>query len=544
MNLLKDRYLLLLLLSAIFFASCDPQTQSNTTNDTLPKKTVQTDTAVAGNFVASSGIKLDSNQIATFIKLYPLFKQFEPELYKFYQTNQYNYVWYDKQGLTEFSGQLVTKITTLDQQGVNPSIPYQEAFLKLVDYDESENNEDHSSPDINTELMLTAQYFNYAKKTSAGSLNSKAESMNWYLPRKKILYADLLAKDLAQNSLTIDAGPIVTQQYNGLQKALAQYRELEKNDQIKTVPALSKPSVLKINDSSSVVALIKKQLFLLGYLNNSDTSKIFDAQFADAVNNFKITHGLKADSTITNSMIKELNVPVKKRIGQIMVNMERLRWIPADSSTNEFILVNIPAFTLHYYEDKKIILECNVVVGKPMNKTVVFSGQMQYVVFSPYWNVPTSIINKEIKPAMRRNPNYLASHNMEWNGGRVRQKPGPNNALGLVKFLFPNANNIYLHDTPSKSLFSQDVRAFSHGCIRVSKPRDLAILVLRQDSAWTPEKIDAAMHAGVEKYVTLKKTIPVYIGYFTCFIDANGNVNFRNDIYSRDNSLLDMLMQD
>ena len=148
---------------------------------------------------------------------------------------------------------------------------------------------------------------------------------------------------------------------------------------------------------------------------------------------------------------------------------------------------------------------CGVVVGKPMTKTVIFSGNMKYVVFSPYWNVPTSIINKEVKPGMARNKNYLASHNMEWNGGHVRQKPGPKNSLGLVKFLFPNSNNIYLHDTPSKSLFAEDKRAFSHGCIRVAQPKDLAIRVLRQYPEWTPEKIDAAMHAGKEQYVTLKQ---------------------------------------
>ena len=143
---------------------------------------------------------------------------------------------------------------------------------------------------------------------------------------------------------------------------------------------------------------------------------------------------------------------------------------------------------------------------------------------------------------MKRNKNYLAAHNMEWNGGNVRQKPGPRNSLGLVKFLFPNSNNIYLHDTPSKSLFSEDNRAFSHGCIRVSKPGDLALRVLKNNPGWTPAKIDAAMNLGREQYVTLKKKIPVYIGYFTAFINSEGAINFRNDIYKRDERLLTMLM--
>src|SRR5690606_34507668 len=207
-------------------------------------------------------------------------------------------------------------------------------------------------------------------------------------------------------------------------------------------------------------------------------------------NRFKQRHGLHPDSVISKDMIVQLQVPVADRIRQIMVNLERQRWIPVDASTDELILVNIPEYRLHYFQGGKHVWQCDVVVGAVMNKTVVFSGNMQYVVFSPYWNIPQSIINKEIKPGMARNRNYLARHNMEWNGGKVRQKPGPKNSLGLVKFLFPNSNNIYLHDTPSKSLFSRQDRAFSHGCIRVSQPRELAIRVLAQDSTWTPEKID------------------------------------------------------
>jgi murein L,D-transpeptidase YcbB/YkuD len=197
---------------------------------------------------------------------------------------------------------------------------------------------------------------------------------------------------------------------------------------------------------------------------------------------------------------------------------------------------------LHYYENEKKVWECNVVVGKTMTKTVVFNGNIKHVVFSPYWYVPPSIINKEVKPGMRRNPNYLAAHNMEWNGGNVRQKPGPRNSLGQVKFIFPNSNNIYLHDTPSKNLFKEDERAFSHGCVRVAKPRDLAMRILRHQPEWTPEKIDAAMNAGTERFVPVKENLPVYIGYFTAFVDTDGELNFRKDIYARDARLYSMLI--
>jgi murein L,D-transpeptidase YcbB/YkuD len=169
---------------------------------------------------------------------------------------------------------------------------------------------------------------------------------------------------------------------------------------------------------------------------------------------------------------------------------------------------------------------------------------MSYIVFSPYWNVPQSIINKEIKPGMAKNKNYLAQKHLEWNNGAVRQAPGVNNSLGLVKFLFPNSNNIYLHDTPAKSLFQSENRAFSHGCVRVAKPKELAIELLKDDPKWNPEKIDKAMHAGKENWYTLKKKVPVYIGYFTAWVDRKGQLNFYKDVYQRDESLIKLLTEE
>jgi murein L,D-transpeptidase YcbB/YkuD len=195
-----------------------------------------------------------------------------------------------------------------------------------------------------------------------------------------------------------------------------------------------------------------------------------------------------------------------------------------------------------FFRDGKIDFQSPVVVGTTMNKTVIFSGKMSYIVFSPYWNLPQSIIEKEVKPGIAKNRNYLANHNMEWNNGQVRQKPGVKNSLGLVKFMFPNSNNIYLHDTPSKSLFAKETRAFSHGCIRVGKPRDLALAILKNDKNWTPEKIDAAMHAGKENTYVLKNKIPVYIGYFTAWVDDKGEINFYDDVYQRDERLSNLIL--
>ncbi|MBP1653432.1 MAG: ErfK/YbiS/YcfS/YnhG family protein, partial [Bacteroidetes bacterium] len=207
----------------------------------------------------------------------------------------------------------------------------------------------------------------------------------------------------------------------------------------------------------------------------------------------------------------------------------------------------------------KLDWSCNVVVGKPGANTVIFSNEVKYVVFAPYWNVPPGILQKEVLPAMRRNSGYLARNHMEVVTGNgkpvsagsinwakasasnfpyiIRQLPGGSNSLGKVKFLFPNEYNIYLHDTPSKGLFGENKRTFSHGCIRVSEPQHLAEWLLRKDSSWTKSKIVDAMNASKEKFVMLKQRVPVFIGYFTAFVDSEGRLNFRDDVYGHDAKL-------
>ena len=177
---------------------------------------------------------------------------------------------------------------------------------------------------------------------------------------------------------------------------------------------------------------------------------------------------------------------------------------------------------------------------------MMFTGNLNQIVFSPYWNVPSSIVEKEILPAMQRNPNYLASQNMEIvkqtsNLPVIRQLPGPKNSLGKVKFLFPNSFNIYFHDTPAKSLFERDKRAYSHGCIRLAEPEKMANYLLRNNPEWTPERIHEAMNSGDEKYVKLKNPVPVFITYYTAWVDESGQLNFREDIYSHDKKLAEKM---
>jgi L,D-transpeptidase YcbB len=240
------------------------------------------------------------------------------------------------------------------------------------------------------------------------------------------------------------------------------------------------------------------------------------------------------------------------RVAQIELNLERWRWLPEELG-DRYILVNVPTFQLRAIEQAKFSLAMRVVAGKAdETPTPIFSDEMTEVVFSPYWYVPTSILRKETIPAILRDPGYLDHNELEVvQGGQavpassidwsdpdlrvqVRQRPGAKNSLGLVKFVFPNKFDVYLHDTPAHSLFSQVERDFSHGCVRVEKPVELAQWVLRDQPEWTPQKIEAAMHAGREQHVALKHGIPVYIVYATVWADEAGRLIFADDIYGHD----------
>jgi murein L,D-transpeptidase YcbB/YkuD len=256
--------------------------------------------------------------------------------------------------------------------------------------------------------------------------------------------------------------------------------------------------------------------------------------------------GLRQDGVITAALLRQLNIPVKVRITQLLLNMERMRWVP-EQPGGDFIIVNIPEFRLHVFEGEKKQFSINIVVGKEAHSTVIFTGSLKYVVFSPYLNVPPSIVRNEIAPAIKRNRNYLSKNSMEQTGYSeglpvIRQKPGGANALGKVKFIFPNSYNIYFHDTPAKSLFSEDARAFSHGCIRLAEPQKLAAYLLRNQPKWAEQNIKTAMSAPKENWVTLKESLPVFITYFTAWVDSEGLLNFRDDIYGHDKRLATQLL--
>lgn len=523
------------ILIVIFFINCGntgtTATVINEIIDTTKPALNNIDRSIPGNFSLQTKITFDSSQIKIFLDSFTKFNVFKDDLYSFYRNRNFAYAWFDDNGIIEPATNLYNRIENISDEGLPHKLPYKEAFTDLI-----ESNTPDNKPSSKVELMLTAQYLVYAKNVWQGLSEKQTQSIEWLLPRKKITNQELL--DSLSGTIFLENEPVY-KQYPLLKAYLKKYKDLNEKKSLPLIKMDKKK--LQTGDSANTITSIRQWLFIMGDISGDNQSSLFDNTISDGIKLFQNRSGLTEDGIITTSVIAEMNYPIKKRIETIVANMERCRWVPATLQKN-YLLVNIPAYKLYAFENDSIAFNINVVVGKSQHKTVVFNGDVKYIVFSPYWNIPNSIMKNETLPAIKRNPNYLAQHNMEWNGGQIRQKPGPNNSLGLVKFLFPNSHSIYLHDSPAKSLFNETNRAFSHGCIRVAEPKKLAAYLLRNDTAWNDNSITAAMHKGIEKTVTLKKTTPVFIAYFTSWVDKFGKINFRKDIYNRDSRLIKLIM--
>lgn len=535
----------LLCLTLIGLISSCQETQKKpyvrTAKDTLPSKS-NIDPSIPGNFSRQQTLHFDSTQIAQFLRQYPLLKEYGNDMEQFYRNRQFAYAWFDTAGIIEQAGNLLNRVSNISDEGLPQKVHYLGAFDTLVS-DEQNKAYDRKTPpsvDVNTELMLTAQYFYYARHVWQGIPEPEVKKMDWFLPRKKIEKDALLDSLLKSPTDSFLADEPLYYQYYKLKDQLKTYREIAAKGGWPVIKADKKK--YQVGDTGQAVKQMRQLLFITGDLASNDSSASFDNTLKDGVRSFQRRMGMTDDGVAGPGVLKEMNVPVSQRIEKIVINMERCRWVPARPAA-EYIAINIPDYKLHLFNKDSLLWSMNVVVGQAVHKTVIFYGELKYVVFSPYWNIPPGILKNEVLPGIRRDPNYLARHRMEKVGNSYRQKPGPGNSLGQVKFLFPNSYNIYLHDTPSKSLFGRESRAFSHGCIRLAEPRKLAEYLLRNQPEWTSEKITQAMNAGKEQYVTLKTPVPVFIGYLTAFVTSDGKLNFRQDVYNRDGRLAETILQ-
>ncbi|MGC4037321.1 MAG: L,D-transpeptidase family protein [Chitinophagaceae bacterium] len=520
-----------LFITCIVFYACN--------NEKKPEPVVKPRDTTVTKANAFNDLFFDSTAMESLISKEQLPDSFANQVRSFYNSRNYQYAWFDTSGIAEYAHSFLNMQDQYIAYAKDSSV-YNPFLGQLRDsiMGDSSTYKVGNSERLKIELSLTEGFFKYVSKAYQGDTSINTTDLGWFIPRKKIDLVAYLDSIVSKNGKSFSNYEPVNRQYNLLKEFLAKYYTIEKQGQWDSVK-INKPT-LKQSDENAALIAIKSRLFSLGDLAEADTSAVFTPALTDAVKSFQRRFGLKEDGIINKLFLNELNTPIKRRIEQMLINMERIRWVPADPP-QDYILVNIPAYRLYVYEKGDLAWTMNVVVGAVAHNTVIFNGDMKYIVFSPYWNVPPDILKKEVLPGIKKNKNYLASHDMEWNNGAVRQKPGIKNSLGLVKFLFPNNYNIYLHDTPAKSLFGETNRAFSHGCIRLSEPKKMAEYLLRNESAWTTDKITKAMNSGKEQFVTMKTPMPVFIGYFTTWVDRDGKLNFRSDIYGHDKKMATQL---
>lgn len=526
--------------------------------------------------------KLDSTYVIRVMTAEPAFKDQLEWGKKFYKERDFRLGWFRNHELVPQAKTMLGVINKAADEGLDPKDYKVKDFDKLFADLEAAQSDSTKRNALEKEIdvALSGTYFNWASDFYRGIVSpQEVKNIDWRVKRNKIKLHKALMTILQERESTYpyyEFEPLHPE-YNALKKALADYRALQRNGGWPTIPASTK---LKPGSSSPAVATLRQRLLggksapapaaetPVRPVSDNGTAPeaaapaaVYEGELVEAVKAFQVQNGLKPDGTVGGETLRLLNVPLADRIDQIMLNMERWRWIPKRFEPN-YLLVNIPDYKLHVIEDNKEVFNMRVIVGKTMNATPVFSDKMEYVVLSPYWNVPISIIQNELAPKLANDPGYLEHLDMEVVKGSgakavpvdpasidwtdvnektfkytVRRRPGPKNDLGDVKFIFPNSDDIYLHDTPHDELFNQTKRGFSHGCVRVEEPIKLAEYLLRKKPGWDRETILSTIQVREEKYVTLDEKLPVYLVYFTSWVDEAGNVHFRDDIYGHDKAL-------
>lgn len=453
-----------------------------------------------------------------------------------------------------------------ERDGLNPRDYANASLQQLVNEaygDDVPGDSARSQRLARLDVAVTHALMEYASDVLTGRVNPREVGSAWHTPVHKVDLLGILSDTTTTESLLRLSDRLATKhaQYGELRRALQRYREIAAAGGWPTVPA---GEALSEGDSGDRVRALIRRLETTGDLDSTavagDSTYTYSTAVTEAVKSFQRRHGLEPDGAVGESVMAALNVPVEERVHQIEMNMERWRWIPSHFGSR-YLYVNIPAFELHAFDDGKEALSMAVVVGEVYedNATPIFSDTMEYVVFNPYWNVPESIARDEIVPKARADRSFLVENDYEivssWSENadvlnpmtadlgrvesgsyRIRQKPGSQNALGRIKFMFPNQFDIYLHDTPADYLFERSERAYSHGCIRVEKPIELAQFVFSGDQA-DRDRIEQKITGREQQSESLTNPLPVYILYWTAFVDENGHVNFREDIYGNDETL-------
>jgi murein L,D-transpeptidase YcbB/YkuD len=474
----------------------------------------------------------------------------------FYAKREFKPLWFDDKGLSPQGRALLSALARSDDHGISP-VTY--GMPKLGERAAKANAREREE----LEIELTIAFLGYAGDVVSGTVSNPRRVGGTFRDAKRPEAKNLLDDAAATRDMAkfLEELPPDLRRYKQVQEALAKYRAIEKQG---GWPRVDAGPTLKIGMKNPRVGQVKRRLLVTGDLarieGDADT---FDGALLLAVKKFQSRHGLLDDGNVGAGTIAEMNVSAKERVDQLVINMERRRWL-AGYLGERYIYVNIADHDLKIVEKGKTVYTSRVVVGRPYHETPVFSSTMQYIELNPYWNVPYSIATQELLPVIKKVPGYLQSNDyllltrmgdnnsaidpasVDWSQfgpGRfpfqIRQKPGPRNALGTVVFMFPNPHNVFIHDTPIRSIFSLEDRYFSHGCVRVQNPWNLAIFLLKdQDNGqWTEERIRKVVETRDQTRINLKQPIPVHITYLTSWAEQDGTVHFRKDAYRRDATL-------
>jgi murein L,D-transpeptidase YcbB/YkuD len=552
-------FLLLLSLPFYFISSCKSK-KSSATSSEVKVNTKKKDTVVV-LFVDTANyihLYIDSVQIGKKNSLIGETILAEKALPELYFLNKYELLWTD----SIVRSKAILQLIEAWKEGLNPKDYHLESILDINDHLLLDTTDRRSKAIF--DILLSDGILAYAENLNQGKLDPESLYPTWNFFSRNLPNDGIssLLSAIQNDSLELYIERLAPQNsdYKLLKENLIKYTNIAHQGGWDLLPEIN---TIHAGDNSAFIPLLRDRLKNEGYNVIMDSSRVYDPLLVDQVKLFQLNSGLKPDGVIGKYTVVALNESVDSKLNKIRVNMERNRWV-LENELNEFIVVNIAKYQLYYSDSGEVSYTTKVMVGTDEKQTPVFRDKLEYIVFNPTWTLPTSISSKETLPHLQRDSLYLEKNNMviinskgevQSDSGIVwseysedyfpfilRQEPGPGNALGRVKFLFPNKYAIYLHDTPSRYLFAKEERAFSHGCIRVQNPLDFSEFILaKQDTNWTMDSIMTVIDSAKTVSVRLKKSIPIYLLYLTAGENVNGEIFFVPDIYGRDERILKAL---
>ncbi len=487
--------------------------------------------------------------------------QWPPELLEFYDERDYRPVWIEEGKLTDNAVSLVNELYKAKLEGLDKYAYLNAPLISRLIKTLSGTLPQSSADFLQLEIELSQIFIEFSRHLLNGRISPDQLHQYWSLENRTIDLKTFLhgLENTDLEELLKSLKP-AHKEYDDLKEALAIYWEIESHGDW---PQIEENRPLKLGMTDPSVIKLRKRLQLTQDLRQSKNSAqrtIFDRSVEAAVQRFQRRHGLEATGIVDENTRAALNVPVAKRIEQLALNMDRWRWLPDDLG-DRHVRINIPDYTLEAFDHDENVLSMKIIVGNPQTPTDLFHAEISQIVVSPYWYVPSNIAKKEILPLLQRDSTYLSRNNMEvrFQGKTIgadsivwqeysfddfpfilRQTPGHHNSLGRLRFTLPNPLDIGIHDTPEKHLFAENKRAFSHGCVRLEHPMDLGIFALN-DVSWTIEHLQEIIDFNHEYSIPIESSIPVYFLYPTAWVDKEGIVQFREDVYGHDTRFLEFL---